>query len=173
MSWEMHAELGTPQGCGRAIREWCPALGTSVQSWTTLSKVTHLTVKMRNRASFYRLSQESPREPPFHFLFIYPLAWFRLASRARGMVFLKSSYEKQLFSIKICSIVSKFSSFFILSLFLSPPARRLHIPNFPGEAVPSFPQSLTQTGQPTPSASCRQPSPPSHSTITLFFWSPN
>lgn len=70
-----------------------------------------------------------------------PSCLIRTCLQARGMVFLKSYCEKQLFSRGVCSIVSTFpllKNFF--SLFLSPPGRSCHTPKFPVEAVLSLPQ---------------------------------
>ena len=160
----MPAELGTaPQGCGWAIREWGLALGPGTQSWATLCKVTHLTVKARNWASFSKLSQEFRPEPPFHFL-PHPHAWFRHAPGLGEWFSLKALLK--LFSIKTCSTVSKFSTFLTLPLLLSPPGRRCYPPNFPEEALHFL--SLMWTDQLTPSVTSRQVLPSSHSTISLL-----
>lgn len=139
MIWEMYAQLCPPH------QEWETRAGRQgVVAWACLSNVAHPTIKVREQTLLLlafsgNYSKTSFQLPPL------PSCLIQTCPQARGTVFLKSYYEKQLFSLKICSTVSKFSMFFTFSLLLSPPGRSCHIPKCPVEDVPSFPRSLTET----------------------------
>lgn len=66
---------------GRAVREWWPGPACLM--------LHILQSRWGNRASFYWLSQETTRKPPFNFL-PYPPASFRLAPRLGERFFLKA-----------------------------------------------------------------------------------
>lgn len=110
--WEMCAQLCPPTKSGsrgRAVREWCPGLACLM--------LHILQSRWGNRASFYWLSQETTRKPPFNFL-PYPPASFRLAPRLGEWFFLKaimknsSSHSK---SVLLWANSPCFSPFFPVS----------------------------------------------------------
>lgn len=136
---------------------------TSEQSWASLSNVIYLAIKVRDRASFYWLFQESTVKPPFYF-FPYPQTSFGLASRLGEWVFLKAIRKNSSSPSK--SVLLWANSPYSLSFpcFFLPLAGAAILLNV---QCPSFPQSLTQIctlllDNPLPVLT-QQP---------LFFWSP-